>query len=101
MHTEDQSATLELLADPATYGATGEVRRVDTHISHVFLVGGRAFKLKGAVKLPYLDFSDVSKRYAACVAEVALNRRTAPEFYLGLRPVVRAPGGSVSTCRSK
>jgi aminoglycoside phosphotransferase family enzyme/predicted kinase len=93
MPTENQTAILDLLADAATYGDDGEVRRIDTHISHVFLVGDRAFKLKSAVKLPYLDFSSLKERYAACLSEIALNRRTAPQFYRGLRPVLAGSDG--------
>lgn len=65
--------------------------RIDTHISHVFLTGDRAYKLKRAVKLSYLDFStrDLRRRYAD--AEVAINRRTAPELYLGVMPVKPGP----------
>jgi aminoglycoside phosphotransferase family enzyme/predicted kinase len=91
---DDQSATLAFLAEPATHGnPPGGVRRVDTHISAVFLAGGRAYKLKRAVAFPYLDFSDVGKRCAACAAEIAVNRRTAPDLYLGTRAIVRRAGG--------
>ena len=54
-------------------------------MSLVFLAGDRAYKLKRAVKLPYLDFSTAEQRRAACAAELALNRRTAPSLYLNLR----------------
>src|SRR5271166_5872499 len=82
---EDQEAIVDFLADPATYGlGAGAVTRIDTHISHVFLAGDRAYKLKGAVRRPYVDFSTVERRRRACVAELRLNRRTAPELYLDM-----------------
>jgi len=91
--TDDQSDVLAFLADPATYGSpAGGVRRIDTHISAVFLAGERAYKLKRAVSFPYLDFSTVARRQAACEAELAVNRRTAPDLYLEVRPIVRRTG---------
>ncbi len=67
-----------------------------THASHVFLAGDRALKLKRAVKYPYLDFSTPALRRAACETELALNRRTAPALYLAVKPVTRAPDGSLA-----
>ncbi|MFC3117471.1 hypothetical protein ACFOHS_00805 [Jhaorihella thermophila] len=57
MICEDQTATIAFLSDPATHGQNTPVRRVETHISEIFLTRDRAFKLKRAVKLPYADFS--------------------------------------------
>jgi aminoglycoside phosphotransferase family enzyme/predicted kinase len=69
---------------------------IETHISRVFLTGDRAWKLKKAVTLPYVDFGGLEQRRIACEREVALNRRTAPELYLGCRPVYRDTAGSLS-----
>lgn len=69
---------------------------VKTHISMVFLTADRAFKLKRAVRFPYLDFSTAERRLIACEAELALNRRTAPNLYLGVRRITRDPGGTLS-----
>jgi hypothetical protein len=41
--SDDQAAAIEFLADPASYGG-GEVTRIDTHCSIVFLTGDRAHK---------------------------------------------------------
>ena len=57
---------------------------VETHISVVVFVGDRAFKLKKPVDLGFLDFSTREARWAACTREVALNRRLAPDVYLGV-----------------
>jgi uncharacterized protein len=93
---EDQSQVIAFLADPASYGR--DVRRVEqiqTHISIVFLAGERAYKLKRAVKYPYLDFSTVKRRGAACEAELRLNRRTAPTLYLEVRALIRDEDGAL------
>ena len=99
MLVQDQSEIVAFLSAAAAYepyGTAGPVERIDTHISEVFLVGERAFKLKRAVKFPYLDFSTLELRKAAAEAELQLNRRTAPELYLGLAAVVRVADGTLS-----
>ncbi|MGE4432136.1 MAG: AAA family ATPase [Sphingobium sp.] len=63
------------------------VRRVETHAAFIFLCGDRAWKLKKPVRFGYLDFSTVEKRREALAAELRLNRRTAPQLYLGLHRV--------------
>jgi aminoglycoside phosphotransferase family enzyme/predicted kinase len=68
-------------------------RMIETHISRVYLSGDRAFKLKRAVLLPYVDFSTLERRRIACAREVTLNRRTAPQLYLGARAVYRDASG--------
>jgi hypothetical protein len=94
---KDQSAILALLADPATHrlsrAATRDIRRIDTHGAVVFLVGPDAYKMKRAVRFPFMDLSTLEKRRAACEAEIAVNRPNAPDIYLGVVPVTREPGG--------
>lgn len=68
--------------------ADGSVEWIQTHISHVFLVGDRVFKLRKDVELPFLDFSTRRLRNADCVRELALNRRLSPTVYLGIAQVV-------------
>jgi aminoglycoside phosphotransferase family enzyme/predicted kinase len=91
---DDQRHTIAFLGDPSTHGGAA-VERHETHISLVFLAGERAYKLKRAVAYAYLDFSTAEKRRQACEAELALNRRTAPELYLEVRPIRRGPDGRV------
>jgi hypothetical protein len=74
-------------------------RRIDTHGAVVFLAGDRAYKLKRAVKFPYMDFSTVERRHAMCDAELAINRALAPEIYLGVEEV-RTPSGSPGAGKS-
>jgi aminoglycoside phosphotransferase family enzyme/predicted kinase len=59
----------------------------------VFLAGERAYKLKRAVRFPYMDYSTLERRRAMCEAELALNRRTAAMLYEAVVPVTRADGG--------
>lgn len=66
------------------------VRRIETHISIVFLTGELAYKLKKPVNFGFLDFSDLTKRREYCELEVELNRRTAPDLYLGVIPVYQS-----------
>jgi len=91
----DQEAVIAFLARPESYGISGQVERIDTHAAIVFLAGERAYKLKRAVRYPYLDFSTPGKRKAVCETELALNRRTAPELYLEVRSVNRAADGTL------
>ena len=76
---------------------TSDVR--ETHCAVVLLLGDRAYKVKKPVDLGFLDFRDVAERRAACRREVELNRRLAPDVYLGVGHVSglgrtgRATGG--------
>ena len=64
----------------------------ETHISTVFFVGDRVYKLKKPVKLDFLDFSTVAERERICRREVELNRRLAPDVYLGVAEVLGVDG---------
>jgi uncharacterized protein len=89
MHrTESQDEVFALLSDPATHGGAA-VRRIDTHAAAVFLAGERVYKVKRAVKFPFLDYSTVAKRKAACEAEMEVNRPFAPDIYLRVVPITR------------
>jgi aminoglycoside phosphotransferase family enzyme len=80
---------VEYLGRPdAYYPAVKDVLRRETHMSWVFLAGDRVYKLKKPVRFPYLDFSMLRLREAACRAELNLNRRLAPDVYLGVMPLV-------------
>jgi len=91
-HNGSQEEAFALLGDPATHG--GEpVRRIDTHAASVFLAGERAYKVKRAVKFPFLDYSDIARRKAACEAEMEVNRRYAPGIYLRTIAITRDVDG--------
>ena len=67
-----------------------EVACQETHMSQVFFAGDSVYKLKKPVRFPYLDFSTLSRREAACRAEILLNRRLATDTYRGVSPLVRS-----------
>jgi aminoglycoside phosphotransferase family enzyme/predicted kinase len=92
-HLDDdrtQQAVFAFLDEPSTYGG-GEVRRCDTHAAAVFLAGDRALKVKRAVRFPFLDYSTLAKRKAACAAELDVNRRFAPRLYRRIVAITREP----------
>jgi aminoglycoside phosphotransferase family enzyme len=59
----------------------------ETHVGVVVLLGSRAYKLKKPVRTDFLDYSTPDRRLAACRRELELNRRLAPDVYLGLAQV--------------
>jgi aminoglycoside phosphotransferase family enzyme/predicted kinase len=90
---EGQQEIIAFLSWPEAYGhGAWPVERIDTHGAVVFLVGERAYKLKRAVRFPYMDYSTIERRRAMCEAELALNRRTAPMLYEAVVPVTREGG---------
>ncbi|MDE2228099.1 MAG: AAA family ATPase [Alphaproteobacteria bacterium] len=92
-----QAETVAFLSRGAAYGAPGAaVERRETHISIVFLVGDRAFKLKRAVAFSYLDFSTVESRRKNCEAELRLGRAMAPVLYHAIHAVTRAADGTLA-----
>jgi len=64
----------------------------ETHSGIVFFTGDRAYKLKKPVDLGFLDFRRLQARQAACHREVELNRRLAPDVYLGVADVYGPDG---------
>ncbi len=62
-------------------------------MSWVFMAGDRVYKLKKPVRFAYLDFSTLDRREAACRAEDLLNRRLAPDVYLGVVPLTLSTSG--------
>ena len=93
--TGSQDEVLAFLADPATHGGQ-KVRRIDTHASSVFLTEDRALKVKRAVRFPFLDYSTLEKRKAACEAELKVNAPYAPQIYRGVVAITRDAGGKLA-----
>lgn len=78
------------------YGRPGlEVGFLQTHISRLFFAGERVYKIKKPVELGFLDFSTLELRRQVCEEEVRLNRRLAPQVYLGVVPVTEAGDGTL------
>ena len=86
---ESQEAVFRFLTDPETHKLSEPVERVDTANAVVFLAGADVYKLKRAVKFPFMDLSTLDKRREACEAEIAVNRPLAPDIYLSALPIVR------------
>ena len=68
---------------------------VETHISVLFFFADRVYKVRKPVTTPFLDFSTRELRLASCRAEVQLNRRLAPDVYLGVHDIVDETGAPV------
>ena len=78
---------------PPTDRATSAPAAVaETHVAVVFFFGDLAYKLKKPLDLGFLDFRTREARLAACRREVELNRRLAPDVYLGVVDVVGPEG---------
>jgi aminoglycoside phosphotransferase family enzyme len=88
-----QERVFAFLTDPATHRG---VQRIDTHAASVFLEGNRALKVKRAVRFPFLDYSTIEKRKAACDEELNINRRFAPQIYRRVVPITQKDDGSLS-----
>lgn len=90
----DLADLIDGLSVPAAYPypvAAVEVRQ--THISVVFLAGPFVYKVKKPVNPGFLDFTTLPQRRHFCEEEVRLNRRLAPEVYLGVVPVTQTANG--------
>lgn len=81
------------LEDAGGSSGPSSVELVETHISWVLIAEREVFKLKKPVALDFVDFSTLASRRQACEAEVELNRRLAPDVYLGVLPVVATASG--------
>ena len=76
------------LHDPGAYDhPVARVECLETHISWVLLTGTFAYKIKKPVNLGFVDFSTPERRHWFCQEELRLNRRLAPDLYLGLSTV--------------
>jgi len=73
------------LLNPACFDHPVEqLQLLETHISWIILTGPFAYKLKKPVNLGFLDYSTPERRRHFCYEELRLNRRLAPELYLGV-----------------
>lgn len=94
--SEAQDEVIAFLSRAESHGDGDEpVERIDTHISVVFLVGDRVYKMKRAVVFDYVDYGTPDQRRRFCEAELKVNGRTAPELYLRVVPVTREADGTL------
>ncbi|MGD0291581.1 MAG: AAA family ATPase [Candidatus Binataceae bacterium] len=84
------SRLIEAMMEPDFYpDRPSRIEVKQTHMSYVFLAGEYVYKVKKPVRFNFADCSTLAMRYELCREEVRLNRRLAPEVYLGVIPIVR------------
>lgn len=88
-----QSSLIQALMNRDAYPhPVDDVKMLETHISWVLLAGDYAYKIKKPVCLGFLDFTDLDDRRHFCEEEIRLNRKWAPETYLGVVGVTNDDG---------
>lgn len=92
---------VEDLARPEAYPPPrpAAVGVITTHISWVFVTDREVWKVKRPVDYGFVDYTTLDRRRHFCDEEVRLNRRLAPDVYLGVVPV-RLDGGRHSLAGS-
>lgn len=83
-----------LLAPDVYPGHPRHVEAIETRLSWVFLTERHAYKLKKPKRLPYLDFTTLAARRSNGLTEIRLNRRLAPDVYLGMLGLFVRPDGA-------
>src|ERR1022692_3398251 len=68
--------------------STAPASVTETHISTLFFVGERVYKMRKPVQFGFLDFRRRINRRTDCEREVTLNRRLAPDVYIGVADLV-------------
>lgn len=75
---------------------TGAARPLETPISAVFVGVDRVFKLRKAVRMPFLDFTTLAERERTARREFELNAPHAPGLYRAVRAIVRQANGALT-----
>lgn len=91
----DQVEIVTAIESGAAVDVRRELRRIDTHMSHVFVDLGWVYKLKRSVRHPFADMSSPEMRRLACDAELAVNRDLAGDLYEAVLPVIRNEQGAI------
>jgi uncharacterized protein len=79
------------LRSPVSYAhEVKTVEVIETHFAWVFLAGEYAYKLKKCTCSARGDLRSLKARRLSCKEEVRVNRRLAPDVYLGVIPLVQA-----------
>ena len=84
-----QAPVVEWLSRELEARTGAPLKRVDTQSAIVLLAGAEAYKLRRAIKLPFLDYLTLEKRRDATEAEIAVNHDAARQIYLGATAIVR------------
>jgi aminoglycoside phosphotransferase family enzyme/predicted kinase len=91
-----QRDIVEFLSLPSSYeNQHSAVTVIETHISWVFLTDRHAYKLKKPVRFDFVDFSLPAERRQACLDELRLNRRLAPDVYVDAIPITQESNGKL------
>ena len=69
-----------------------KIELIETHISWVLLGNEMVYKIKKPVVFSFLDFSTLENRHHFCQREYELNRRLAPDMYLGIVAITERNG---------
>lgn len=81
------------LLDPSAYPSPPHIVEFrETHVSRLYLTENRVYKIKRPVNFGFLDFTTLELRQHFCTQEVLLNRRFAPDTYLGVVPICNHHG---------
>ncbi|APD49070.1 AAA family ATPase [Synechococcus sp. CS-602] len=106
MISSELSPLIQSLARPSIYPAEAwgdlplcqrHVELIETHISVIALTARRAYKLKKPLRFwDLLDYSSLELRRHYCEEEVRLNRRLAPDLYLGVTELATPSGPEAS-----
>jgi uncharacterized protein len=91
----------DLMKSDAFPHAVRRFELVETHISWVVLTGDDAYKIKKPVRLDFLDASTLDRRRQLCEEELRLNRRLAPDLYIGVETIGRRDGALRIGAKSK
>ena len=83
----------DLLRPKAYPWRARRIELIETHISWVFLAGGRVVKVKRPVGFPFVDHTTLERRRQSCLDEVRLNRRLTDGVYLDVVPIVSTAAG--------
>ncbi|WP_250292632.1 AAA family ATPase [Frankia sp. CiP1_Cm_nod1] len=75
-----------------TMAQLADLETIETHSATLYFSGDRVYKVKKPLDLGFLDFRTRQAREAACRAEVELNRRLAPDVYLGVADIRDSAG---------
>ena len=71
----------------------GTVRTLETSKSWVFLTPEHVYKLKKPIRDDLQDLTSLRARHDNTLTEIDLNRRLAPDTYLGALRIFERPGG--------
>jgi uncharacterized protein len=95
--SDGHDGVLAFLADPASYpGHPSKIEAIETHMSRVFLAGDRVYKIKKALRFPFVDFTSLEQRRLNCLRELELNQTLAPDVYLDVLPIAPQASGALA-----